>query len=44
MMYDKLVEYKDEGIDTVNAKFSYTLQDNFENQTLLTKSNINGTE
>ncbi len=41
--YDKIVELKDDGIDTVNVTYSYTLSDNFENLNLLTESNLNGT-
>lgn len=39
---DKIIEYKDEGIDTVNVTFSYTLEGNFENLNLLADNNING--
>lgn len=41
--YDKIVELQNDGIDTVNVTYSYTLADNFENLNLLTESNLNGT-
>jgi len=40
---DEIFEAQDEGTDTVNADFSYTLQDNFENLVLLGSTDINGT-
>jgi Ca2+-binding RTX toxin-like protein len=40
---DSIVEYADEGKDTVQTVFSYTLLNNFENLTLLGTSAINGT-
>jgi Ca2+-binding RTX toxin-like protein len=40
---DTLIENAGEGVDTVQADFSYTLLDNFENLTLTGTANINGT-
>ncbi|WP_282608079.1 M10 family metallopeptidase C-terminal domain-containing protein [Pelagibius sp. Alg239-R121] len=40
---DKIVEAFDQGIDTVEANFSYSLRSNFENLALTGAGNINGT-
>ncbi|WP_199102593.1 calcium-binding protein [Aquitalea sp. ASV11] len=45
---DKIIEFKNEGIDSINSTVSYSLGDNIENLTLLdfskpAKVNINGT-
>lgn len=40
---DMVVESADEGIDTIEARASYTLQDNVENLTLVGTASISGT-
>jgi Ca2+-binding RTX toxin-like protein len=40
---DIVIEYTDEGTDTLNAAISFTLADNVENLTLTGSGNINGT-
>lgn len=40
--YDKVIEYANEGIDTVKASISYTLGENVENLTLTGDKSING--
>ncbi len=42
-IYDKIVEYENEGIDTVKSTLNYTLSKNLENLVLLTETNLNGT-
>ncbi len=39
---DKIVEFENEGIDTVKAPFNYTLSNNLENLVLTGADNING--